>query len=62
MGIVEFEGVDETWKVAIATLPAPITVESMPHTMQVVEEHETSLFALVSELPTTTLTPVISDV
>ena len=61
-GIAVVEGLDANWNVATATLPAAIVVEFMPHTRQVVPEQETDLFALVSELPTATLTPVISEV
>jgi hypothetical protein len=62
IGIGFAAGLAATWKVAVATVPAPITVESMPHTMQVVPEQETDLFAAVAALPTTTLTLVMSDV
>jgi hypothetical protein len=60
--MVVVEGTAAIWNVAMATLPSPIDVKSMPQTRQVEPEQEIDLFALVSELPTTTLTPVISDV
>ena len=62
IGMVVVEGLDEIWKVATATLPAAITVESIPQTMHVFPEQETDLFALEDVLPTTTLTLVMSDV
>jgi hypothetical protein len=60
--MVVVDGLDETWKVAVAMLPAPITVESIPHTMHVVPEQETDLFAAVAATPVTTLTLVMSVV
>jgi hypothetical protein len=60
--MVVVDGLDETWKVATAMLPDPITVESKPHTMHVVLEQETDLFAAVAAAPATTLTLVMSDV
>jgi len=60
--MVLVDGVDDTWKVATATLPGPITVESMPQIKHVAPEQDANLVAAVPVGPTTTLTPVISDV
>jgi hypothetical protein len=61
MGIVVVEGLAAIWNVATATLPSAMTFEFKPKIKHVFPEQETDLLAFVAELPTTTLTLVMSD-
>ena len=60
MGLAE--GFDAIWKVATATVPSTMTLESRPKIKQVFPEQVTDLPAFVAAAPATTLTLVTSDV
>jgi hypothetical protein len=62
IGIGLAEGFDAIWKVATATVPSAMTVESNPYIKQVFPEQVTDLPAFVAEPPAATVTPVMSDV
>ena len=61
MGIGLLEGFAAIWNVAVATVPSAITVLLMPATRQLFPEQESDFPALVVDVPSTTLTRVISE-